>query len=257
MNENPLVSVIMPVHNAEAFLGNAIQSVIDQDHKDWELIVVDDASSDESLKKVEKYRCDDRIMVIPLEHNSGSPAKPRNVGVELASGRYIAFIDADDLWLKDKLQKQISLMQSEGARICCCSYQVVDEQGETVGHFHVPKKADFSDMLRHNTIGCLTAVYDCNQIGKRYFPECGHEDYALWLDILSEGGYVLGVQETLAQYRVRAGSVSSNKLKTLTYFWHIYRHRVGYGIVKSAWLCLSYAFRARNKYARTGGVGAP
>ncbi|PAV25002.1 teichuronic acid biosynthesis [Tamilnaduibacter salinus] len=238
----------MPLHNAQAYVGQAVESVIAQTYPAWELIIVDDASSDESLAAVEEYENNSRISVIKLPENSGSPAKPRNVGTERAQGRFVAFIDADDAWLPEKLEIQVEALTESGAPLGCCGYWVINDAGNRIGKLSVPQQASFSELVRHNTIGCLTAIYDRARLGKRYFPECGHEDYALWLDILSEGGKVHGVDQPLAEYRVRSGSVSSNKWRTLTYFWHIYRHRLHYGRLKSVWRCLTYAMNARNKY---------
>lgn len=248
-SQSDFVSIIMPTYNCQNFVGDAIQSVIDQTYKNWELIIVDDYSTDETPLELDRFRLkDSRIRVFRLPENSGSPAAPRNKGIEEAHGRFIAFIDSDDCWLPEKLNVQVAAMLKDGYLLSCTSYSVIDEVGVAVGSFKVPAQATFSDILRHNTLGCLTVMYDSSKLGKLYFPRCGHEDYALWLDITRRGVKVLGINEKLAVYRLRHGSVSSNKLKVLTFFWHIYRRRMNFNPFYSLLLCANYAFHARNKY---------
>jgi teichuronic acid biosynthesis glycosyltransferase TuaG len=240
----------MPAFNCEGFVSESVGSVIDQTFKDWELIIVDDCSSDNTPAVIaEIAKSDSRIRGFSLAENSGSPARPRNRGIEEARGVYIAFLDSDDCWQPRKLDEQVSEMERSKCTISCTAYDVISESGEYIGGFDVPAKTWFSRLLTHNTLGCLTVMYDARKLGKRYFPECGHEDYALWLDLTREGVEVTGINRRLAQYRLRDGSVSSNKLKTLSFFWHIYKHRLCFGTIKSAWLCFLYAYNARRKYS--------
>lgn len=248
MVSKPLVSIIMPLFNSERFVLQAVDSVISQKYPMWELLIIDDASTDSSLSMLEKYKADERITVITLKENSGSPVKPRNLGIKHANGQLIAFIDSDDVWLPEKLNMQVEQLMKTGAHIVCSGYWVIDEKGQRIGQFRVPEKVTYSDLLRHNTIGCLTAMYDSSVIGKNYFPECGHEDYALWLKILSDHDWVHGVNQPLAEYRIRSNSISSNKLKNLSFFWHIYRHRERFSIIKSVIRCFIYFTNAIGKY---------
>lgn len=198
-----LVSVIMPAYNSVRYIGMAIDSVIKQDLSDWELVIVDDRSSDGTYEFVrERYRDESRVRLYRLDKNSGSPAMPRNFGLRQAVGRYIAFLDADDLWHPDKLSRQLADMADHGAVISCAAYRVIDAEGVRVGAFCPPLRNNYSGLLKGNTIGCLTLMYDRNAFAELSFPQCGHEDYALWLSMLREGHDVVGIQEELADYRI-------------------------------------------------------
>ena len=214
-----VVSVIMPVFNSGRFVKAAVDSVISQTFTDWELIIVDDCSTDETPQIIaDLASVDERIRVFRLPANTGSPAGPRNKGIEEAKARYIAFLDSDDRWLPTKLEEQIREMKGKKAALSCTAYDVINGSGARIGGFNVPSETTFTQLLTHNTLGCLTVMYDSAELGKRYFPYCGHEDYALWLDIAREGIRVVGINNRLAEYRQRGGSVSSNKLKTLSCF---------------------------------------
>lgn len=250
MSENhPLVSIVMPAHNACKTIANAINSVKMQSYQKWELVVVDDYSNDETVSIVNTLaRLDDRIKVLTLSKNSGQPAYPRNVAIQQSKGDLIAFLDADDEWMPDKLKNQIYFMHNLSAAISCTGYSVMDLYGNDIASFTPPKTCCYQDMLRHNTIGCLTAIYDVRILGKRYFPICGHEDYALWLSILREGYKVYGLQEQLSRYRLTPKSVSSNKLKVLPFFWNIYKNQEGFSYLMSLLFCLRYAWHVIGKY---------
>jgi len=242
----------MPMFNAARYVCEAMDSVRAQTHKDWELIVVDDCSTDNSVALVEQYLAmDSRIRLIRAEKNSGSPATPRNSGIDVAVGRYIAFLDPDDRWAPAKLELQLSYMEDNNAAISCTGYGVINESGHPIGGYQPPGRTDYRELLKENTIGCLTAMYDTRALGKRYFQKCGHEDYALWLSIAKEGYTVYGLPDALAFYRISSGSVSSNKVKVLKFFWNIYRNIEGFSAARSLFMCLRYAWNARSKY-KTG-----
>src|SRR5690606_344854 len=137
-------------------------------------------------------------------------------------GSLIAFLDADDRWHTNKLSQQVTAMQSTGAALSCTGYRVINRQGQLLGERKPPRSIDYPGLLRLNSIGCSTAIYDVEQLGKRHFPHLGHEDYALWLSILREGHCALGIDNVLVDYYKQAGSVSANKIKVLGYFWRIY-----------------------------------
>lgn len=242
----------MPAYNAAGTIVDAIASLQAQSLTDYELIVVDDGSKDETCRKVEELVSQDlRICLLKSKKNSGSPATPRNLGLKKAKGRFVAFLDADDRWKPSKLERQVAFMKETGAVISCTGYDVCDESGRLVGSFVPPAKNDYEGMLRENTIGCLTAMVDSRQVTSIEFPVCGHEDYALWLDILKKGVHVYGLQERLAEYRVSRSSVSGNKLKVLKYFWGIYRGRERFSVGRSGYYCLRYAWNARGKYRKS------
>lgn len=245
----PLVSVIMPAYNAKVTIGAAINSLQAQSFTNFELIVVDDGSTDGTCREVERLAGQDsRICLLRLTENSGSPAAPRNEGLRHARGRYIAFLDADDKWKPRKLERQVAFMEATGACISCTGYDVYNDDGKLIGYFVPPEQNNYEGILRENTIGCLTAMLDSRQVGPIEFPICGHEDYALWLSLLRRGGCVHGLQERLADYRVSRSSVSGNKAKVLKYFWRIYREVEKFSVGQSGYYCLRYAWNARNKY---------
>ncbi len=247
----PTVSVVVPAFNAARTIEKSIESIASQSREDWELIVVDDRSTDDTVQlATEMARYDRRIRILTLDQNSGSPAAPRNAGVDASTGRYVAFLDADDTWAPHKLDAQVSFMERSGAVLSCTAYDVVDAAGRAAGSFVPPATAGYRELLRANTIGCLTAMYDASRIGRRHFPRCGHEDYALWLSILREGKIVHGLPDRLATYRIASGSVSANKLKVLSFYFHIYRDREGNSTAASIAMCLRCAWINRNKYRR-------
>lgn len=224
MNDD-LVSIIMPNYNCDLFIEKSITSVLFQTYENWELIVVDDCSSDDSVEIIERFIVTDkRIRLIKLSENSG-PAIARNKAIEEAEGRYIAFLDSDDLWAPDKLSKQISFMQEKDAALSFTGYHIVEEMtGKSIGLMSVPSSIDYYTLLKQNIMGCLTVVYDSEKLGKVYMPNIvKRQDFALWLKILKKVPYAYGLNEPLAYYRVRTSSVSSNKILASTYNWKLYR----------------------------------
>lgn len=249
----PLVSIIMPSYNSMLYIEKAVCSVIRQSFCDWELIIIDDCSTDGTYGfLLKRFSSDPRIVIDRLQENSGGPTLPRNCAMQRASGEYIAFLDSDDEWHPNKLERQIYYMNKFGAFISCTAYGVVNEQGERVGSFTPPVENDYAGLLKANTIGCLTCIYNRKKIGELRFLECGHEDYALWLSILKRGYKVIGVQEELASYRLVRGSVSSNKLKVFSFFWNIYKNVEGFSFFVSLILCFRYMVLNFNKYKSDG-----
>ncbi|MET0169613.1 MAG: glycosyltransferase family 2 protein [Aliihoeflea sp.] len=247
----PLVSVVMPAFNAETTIAQSIESVLLQTVGDFELIIVDDMSSDRTMDVVARHADRDaRIRVLSTGSNSGGPAVPRNLALAQAASRYVAFLDADDFWSPRKTELQLSAMKAAGTAISCTGFDVVDVDGANIGAFIPPVCAGYSSLLKSNSVGCLTAIYDAERLGHPSFPICGHEDYALWLQLTRDGTSILGLPQKLASYRIGAPSVSSDKMKVLRYFWHIYRDREGFGALQSAFMCARYALLNRAKYYR-------
>lgn len=244
----PLVSVIMPCHNAESYVSEAVKSVCCQSVTEWELVAVDDGSTDgtlQILRELEKQ--DGRIRVIALKQASGSPAAPRNKGIEDAKGRYIAFLDSDDRWLPFKLQNQLMLMK-QGEVFVYSNYEKVDHLGTRQGRIvTAPHEADYRQLLRGNYIACSTVLYDAEAIGKRYFKAIGHEDFCCWLDILREGFRARNTDTVEMLYRVTQGSVSHNKLKTIAWTWHIVRREQGLGWLPAVYYLMSHLLKATLK----------
>lgn len=242
-----LVSIIMPVYNDENNLLSSIPSVMAQTYQNWELLVIDDCSKDSSSQVIEGYvKQDARIRMFRTEQPSGSPTLPRNIGIENARGRYIAFLDSDDQWLPTKLERQMALFsQHTDALMVFSNYQMMDEEGNRFARSVVaPKTASYYRLLKGNVMGCLTIMYDSQKVGKRTFPSCGHEDYALWLSMLKQGGRAYNTNTVEAVYRVKAGSVSSNKFRAMGWQWNIYTQIEQLGLLPSAYYFVHYAVRA-------------
>jgi len=247
-----LVSIIMPNYNSASFIKESIVSILSQSYENWELILVDDCSSDDSLKVIEALIADDkRIKLIKLTENSG-PAIARNRAIKEAKGRYVAFLDSDDLWTPDKLLKQISFMQEHDVALSYTGYyRIEEESGEVIDQIHVPEKINYSELLKQNIIGCLTAIYDTRKIGKVYMPDIRkRQDFGLWLNILKKVPYAYGIDEPLAYYRVRSASVSSNKILASKYNWKLYREVEKLPIHKAIYYFGWYTYRSILKYKK-------
>ncbi len=229
----------MPTYNCEKFIEQSIKTVLNQTLTDWELQIVDDCSTDHTYEVVkpyvEKYS---QIHYICLSQNSG-PAVARTEAIKRAKGKYIAFLDSDDLWKPDKLERQVQFMEKTGTLFTCTAYAQMDEQGDLFDTVCLPPlKTDYRKMLRlSNPIGNLTVMYNQEVLGKYEVP-CiqKRNDFALWLRILKNVPYCVGMQDVLAVYRVRKNSVSSNKLKQAKYHWQLY-----YDIEKLGFLHSLYA----------------
>ncbi len=241
MNPDVLVSVIIPVYNAEAVLERSIGSVLAQEFENWELVAVDDASQDRSFEILQEFAArDPRIHVWAMEENSGAGAA-RNLAMHHARGRYFAFLDADDEWLPQKLQRQIEFMQSRQIAFSCTAYERV-RRGRVI---HVPEKADYDDLADNNTVATLTAVYDASLLGKHKMPLIRRrQDYALWLTLLEHVDYVYGLDEVLARYHSGQRSLSSNKFLAARDQWRFFRGTLGLDFGRSVRLFGSYARNA-------------
>ena len=248
----PLVSVIMPACNAARFIKEAIASVLAQTVSDLELIVVDDGSADETKQIVgEIADRDSRVRLVVNETNLGV-AKSRNRGMDLCRGAYTAFLDSDDYWHEDMLEKMLARAEETNADIVYCSYAMVDEQGQKVcNDFLVPESADYAYSLYRSVITCSTALLSKKVVERYRFPDnVYHEDIALWFRMLKEGGTACGVTEVLAAYRQHSGSRSSGKLKSAWRRWEIYRGYLGISTLGSLALMAKYGFYGIIKYRK-------
>ena len=243
---NEMVSVIMPVYNTEKYVEEAICSVLSQSYQDWELLVVDDCSTDSSVSIIKRYMEQDRrIHFFQTDSSSGSPVKPRNIGVDAAKGRYIAFLDSDDIWLPDKLQNQIPLFGEGAVAVVFSNYEKMTEEGQCSGRIIcAPHCTDYKKLLKGNVIGNVTGVYDTRKVGKIFFQPVHHEDYILWLSILKKGYVARNTNTVTARYRLRVQSVSSNKWKVLGWQWYIYVHVEHIHYLKAVCLFVCYAYKA-------------
>ena len=251
------VSVVMPVHDAEATLAASIDSVRGQSHEDWQLILVDDASTDASLEIAEAAAADDaRIELHRLTTQAGA-AVARNTAIDRSRGRYVAFCDADDLWLPTKLERQLAHAAATASPLTFTSYAkihgsaVVDPRTWSGSEriVHARDVVTYKDLRLQNFIGCSTAMYDTEEFGKRRMPLIDRrQDYGLWLDLLRDGAVARGLDETLVLYREGGrSSLSSNKLKAASYNWRIYRDVEGWSLPVSVFAFASYAVRSALK----------
>lgn len=247
------VSIIIPLYNCSDFLYTTLNSVLAQTYQNWEVIMVDDNSSDGSFLLAKKFiEQDNRIKLSQLERNSGAAAA-RNTAIKAANGRFIAFLDSDDLWHPHKLEKQINFMLKNNYAFSYTAYEKINEEGKVIGHVGAPMRLNYKQLLMTNEIGCLTAIYDTEILGKVYMPtETKREDYATWLSILKKIDYAYGMPESLGQYRVYANQSSAKKSKMAKENWNLYRNIENLSFIKSIYYFSHYSIRGvlRTKFPR-------
>lgn len=248
MNE-PLVSIITPVYNAEMFLSDTIKSVQNQTYKNWEILLVDDCSKDNSaqiIKEFQKY--DDRIKYIKLEKNSGASVS-RNTGIKNAKGRFIAFVDSDDIWKPEKLEVQVKYMLENNLGFTFTSYRYMKEDGELTNKVaKAPSKINYNGLLKNTIIGCSTVVIDTDIVEYFEMPLVRRgQDTATWLQILRKEKYAYGIDKDLVDYRLVGESLSSNKIIALKRTWNTYRNVEKLGLIKSSYVFCFYVFNAIKK----------
>lgn len=247
-----LVSVIMPCFNSSKTISFSINSVLNQFYSNWELIIIDDNSTDDTTKIVEEFcKVDTRIKFFKTEFNSGSPTKPRNLGIEKAKGRFIAFLDSDDLWEPEKLESQLVIFDDNNVAIVFSNYEKINENGFSCNRIiKSPLVIDYKKLLQGNVIACCTCVYDTLKVGKRFFLNQGHEDYAMWLDILRNGFIAKNTNLVSAKYRVRKSSVSSNKLRSIKWVYEIFSRNENFSTCKSIFYTFITMSKSFYKYLK-------
>lgn len=249
--EQILVSVIMPAYNVAPYIEASVRSVLAQSVNDWELLIIDDCSKDDSYEIALRLAQEDsRIRVLKNERNSGV-SKTRNYGISMARGSYIALLDSDDQWYPEKLEKQLALMQRTGAQIGYSSYAMLNEKGEQVHKdYLVPAQTDFKKMLLCNVIGCSTVMLKADIAKANPFDETYyHEDYVLWLTLMQQGCKAVGCTEVLVAYCVRDDSRSAKKFASAKKRWLIYRKHLKLPFFKSAYYLVRYAISGLKKYS--------
>jgi len=245
------VSIITPTYNSQDFIHQTIEAIINQSYTNWELLITDDYSTDATWSILTKYaESEPRIKIFRLEQNLG-PGVARNNSIKHAKGRYIAFCDSDDVWVSDKLEKQLRFLNKNNIQFTYSAYQKIDEENKKGGIVKPPTIVSYNNLLKTCSIGCLTAIYDTEKIGKIYMPEIRkRQDYGLWLKIFQRIGTTKGMVEVLGFYRERKNSVSSNKVKAAQYHYKVLREVAQIPFYKAWYYFLHYAFAGLFKYLK-------
>jgi len=248
---SPLVSIITPCWNVERFIGQTIESVLSQTFANWELLIVDDGSTDRTAAIVNDYAtADPRIILIRQPQNRGS-ALSRQSAIDRAKGRYLAFLDGDDIWLPNKLERQLAFMRETGAALTYTAFRRIDEADTIVGRLvEPPPSLNYRQLLKNTAIPTLTALVDRDLVGNVAMTVWPRDDFCLWLSILRRGLVAYGLNEDLARYRVRRHSLSSNVLRSARGVWSIYRHIEKLSLARSAWYFAHFGTRAYLKRIR-------
>lgn len=251
--DTDLVSIITPLYNAERFLGQTIESVLRQTYPYWEMLIVNDGSSDHSEQIALQYARKDARIKVFSQPNAGSAAA-RNNGIRRAQGRYIALLDADDLWEDYFLESQLELMHNKQCRLVYGAHKRIDENNnEILRPFYPPKKLTYTDVLKSCSITCLTGLYDTIPYGKVYLHEefrSLRDDHIYWLEILKHCGIAYGNERIIGSYRILGNSVSRNKKKVIRPQYLVYRRAVGLNVVQSLYYLTQWAIRGFLKYRK-------
>lgn len=240
---NPFFSIIIPVYNCEKTIEETLNSVISQTINDYEIIIINDSSSDNTMELVEKYKDKfNDIKVISNFKNLGV-AESRNRGFQMAVGKYVALLDGDDVWVNDKLEKQRSVIESTGCDICCTAYNFIDSNSQSIKKtYNVPNKIDYKMLLKENQIGCSTVVIKRSLLSNYLMnSRYSHEDYALWLRLTREGASITGINEPLMNYRILNNSRSFNKIRSAKGRLMIYVDQENFSLIKSLYYFFHYA----------------
>ena len=250
MENQPLVSVIIPCYNMDKFVSETIKSVLQQTYPYWEMLLVDDASTDHTVDIIKQYSdADSRIRFAVKDKHSGI-ANSRNQAIQMAKGRFLAFLDADDLWHPDKLELQLKFMTEKNIGFSYSSYDCVDECGKPTGKIiKTAGDLNYNAYLHNTIIGCSTVMIDIALIGDVIVPDFRtSEDTATWLNILKKGFLAYAIEQTLTSYRIRQHSASSNKLKAAADLWRVYRKNEKLPLINAVSCFSSYAFNAIKKH---------
>lgn len=248
MENQPLISVIMPCYNMASYISDSIQSVQRQTYPHWELLIVDDASTDETVNIIASYAQSDTRIRFATKKHSGI-ADTRNQCIQMAQGQFLTFLDADDIWHPEKLEKQLGFMIEKNVGFTYSTYDWIDEDGKTLNKFiNTIGNLDYETYLRNTIIGCSTVMVNKAITGNVVVPKFRtSEDTATWLDILKKGFLAYAIDEPLVSYRIRRKSASSNKLKASVDLWKVYRRHEKLSFFKATYCFFCYAFNAIKK----------
>ncbi len=245
MEPNTLVSIITATYNSRDYIEATIKSVLNQTYTNWELLIIDDASEDDTLSILNKYASNHlNIKVFQNQTNQGA-AITRNEGIKEASGGFIAFLDSDDVWKPQKLERQLKFMLKHNIDVCFSSYDLMDESGTLLNKtVKALPKLTYDKFLKCNYIGNLTGMYNAKTLGKIYAPNLSkRQDWLLWLRAVKKSAKpAFGIEESLAVYRVRRNSMSSNKFNLLKYNYLVYRKGLGFSTLKSSYYMITFLF---------------
>lgn len=232
-----LVSIIMPAFNCGNYIGITINSVLAQTYRNLEIIIIDDCSTDNTEKIVKDYKLKDpRIKYYKLNQNSGA-AVARNNAIDLAKGKYLAFLDSDDIWFPEKLTKQINFMKQNGYNFTCTSYSKIDEKGASLNRIIKAKSNSDYDGVLKTCPGNSTVIYNADILGKFKIPDIKkRNDYVMWLQVIKKEKFLKGLQEPLSSHRIRTDAISSNKYSLVIYHWKVYREIEKLSFIKSCYL---------------------
>ncbi len=246
-----LVSIITPCYNGSKYISKTIDTVLAQTYTDWEMIIIDDGSKDNSIDIIKAYAEKDQRIRFLQQKNAGSAAA-RNNGIRICEGQYIALLDADDLWDAEFLEKQIKCMTENDAVCVYCSYRLIDENGQEIKRPVMSRKMiTDKDMMITNYIGCLSGLYNAKKYGKIYLREefrSIRDDYAYWCDIVKLENKAYGNPEILASYRILSNSTTGNKFKLVPKQFQFYRRYCGHGVIKSAYCVFRWMLWGFKKY---------
>lgn len=250
-----LVSIIMPLYNAEKYVGETIESVLSQTYKNWELLITNDGSKDNSSSIVERYINQDKRIRLFNQNNGGS-AKARNNSLKYAQGKYIVFLDADDLWEKNFLEEQLKFLKENNYNLVFSSYKRINEEGkEILKPYIVPTKVSYKDLLKTCSLTCLTSIYNAENLGKIYFNEnlkSLRDDFVMWLSILKKGEYAYGNPNILASYRIFKSSTTANKKKMIKPQFKVYYEMERLGLLRSLYYLFYWGYNGIKKYCKRG-----
>lgn len=249
----PLVSIVTPCYNAEKFIKDTVESILAQTYENWELFIIDDGSKDRSESIIEPFLEDSRITYLKNEKNSGV-AFTRNVGIEKAQGKYLAFVDSDDIWDSTKLEEQIEILESSESDICFTAYTLMTEEKEIISAIPVSRSITIQDELKSSSMLTSSFVYDLEKLGKHHFIQIGHEDYLFKLELLKKSGLpAVGIPESKVLYRLVHNSLSHNKKVAAQWQWAIYRKHLRLPLIKCLYYFSFYIFRGVLKYYKLSG----
>lgn len=250
MNKNPLISIVIPLYNSEKFIEETIDSVLKQTYKRFEVLIINDRSSDNSVILIDKMVGNDtRFTIIHLQKNQGV-ANARNVGIEKAKGEYIAFLDSDDVWDNDKLEKQVEFMLSNNSIMSCCAYRQIDEESDVIKEkiSNNTSVIDYHKLIVKNPIACFTVMIKSDIAKQIKMKNIKHEDFVYWLDVIKKIEHIEFYDYVAGSYRKRRGSISDDKKKAAKWRWNVYRNVEHLSLIKSCYYFINYAITGVMKH---------